>query len=74
MVTRDTLRSSDEITAARLQDQEPPVGELQQREYEALNVDSVARKPADTSQLIGGAQQQLSSKQNYFLRKQQKMI
>ena len=71
MVTRDTLRSSDEITAARLQDQEPPVGELQQREYEALNVDSVARKPADTSQLIGV---QLSSKQNYFLRKQQKMI
>ena len=48
-MTRDTLRSSDEITAARLQEQESPSRELQQREYEALNVDSVARKPAATS-------------------------
>ena len=49
IVTRDTLRSSDEITAARLQEQESPSSGLQQREYEALNVDSVARK------LAGGA-------------------
>ena len=48
-MTRDTLRSSDEITAARLQEQESPSSGLQQREYEALNVDSVARK------LAGGA-------------------